>query len=240
MQILVVENWPRTTLGLIGTALDEAGAESHIVQAHRGDALPLADGFDALILLGGAQDALDDTHYPYLRDQVGLVHAFAQEDRAVLGVCLGAQIVARACGAENLLGRPVEFGWHKVRTTEAGRADPVLSAIGKSAPLFHWHSDTFTLPPQSLHLAASERTPNQAFRVGRAVYGIQFHFEAGTELVAEWSELCADEIGDVDPGWRARHLLEAERHGAAANSAGLALARAWVARAAAKAHGSGT
>jgi GMP synthase-like glutamine amidotransferase len=229
MHILVVENWPNATLGLVGTALAEADAECHVAQMHRGDALPSAiDGFDALILLGGAQDALDDANYPYLRDEAALVRAFAEEDRAVLGICLGAQIVARAYGGRNVLDRPIEFGWHPVRTTEAGRADPVFSAIGESAPLFHWHIDTFTLPPGATHLAASDQTAIQAFRFGRAVYGIQFHFEAGAEMVARWNEVYAREIRDFDPGWFNRHPAEAERHGAAADAAGLALARAWI------------
>jgi len=230
MRILVVENWPHATLGLLGKALAEAGAEPHIVQTHRGDALPSSvDGFNALIVLGGGQDALDDARYPYLAEEARLIRVFAEEDRAVLGVCLGAQLVARAYGAENILARPIEFGWHPVRATQAGRADPVLAAIGESTPLFHWHVDTFTLPPGAVNLAGSDMTPVQAFRVGRAVYGIQFHFEAGTEMVARWNDDYAGEIVDIDPGWFQRHPDEAARHGAAADAAGLALARAWTA-----------
>ncbi|MGH6925133.1 MAG: type 1 glutamine amidotransferase [Propylenella sp.] len=229
MRILVVENYPNTTLGLVGEALGEANADCRIIRTYRGDVLPaVPDGFDALILLGGAQDALDDANHPYLRDEVALVRKFAAADRAVLGICLGAQIVARAFGAKNILGRPIEFGWLPVRTTEAGRADPVLSVLGATAPLFHWHLDTFPLPPGAVHLAESDQTAIQAFRVGRAVYGIQFHFEAGTEQVAEWNRAFAKEIFDFDPGWFARHPAEAERHGRAADAAGMALGRAWV------------
>lgn len=229
MRILVIENWPHATLGLVGAALAEGGAASEVVKAHLGDAVPRdAHGFDALVVLGGAQDALNDRDYPYLADEVALVRAFAGDDRAVLGICLGAQLVARAFGAENLLGRPIEFGWHPVRATDAGRADPVLAAVGEEAPLFHWHLDTFTLPPGAVHLAASEKTAMQAFRVGRAVYGVQFHFEAGTEMVARWNEVYADVIGAFDPGWFARQPSEAAQHGAAADTVGLALARAWL------------
>lgn len=229
MRVLVIENYPHATLGLVGAALDEAQARCRVLRPHAGDTVPdAADGFDALILLGGAQNALDDANHPYLSQEAALVGAFAAEDRAVLGICLGAQIVARAAGAENLLGRPLEFGWHDVRATQAGRADPVLSAIGGAAPLFHWHLDTFTLPSGAVHLAESDQTAVQAFRVGRAVYGIQFHFECGTEMVAKWTEVYAEEIAAFDAGWFDRHPAEAERHGPAADVAGLALARAWV------------
>jgi GMP synthase-like glutamine amidotransferase len=122
----------------------------------------------------------------------------------------------------------MEFGWHPVRPTAAGRADPVLSVIDGGAPLFHWHVDTFTLPPGATHLAESDMTHLQAFRIGKAVYGIQFHFEADTRLVAAWNRDFADELAGSVPDWPARHPLEAARHGAAADAAGRAIARAWV------------
>ncbi len=182
-------------------------------------------------MLGGAQDALDDENHPYLKDEAALARAFGDADKGVLGICLGAQILARGYGAKNILGRPLEFGWHEVRATEAGRADPVLSAMGEAAPIFHWHLDTFTLPPGAVHLATSAMTPMQAFRIGRAAYGIQFHFEAGTELVASWTRDFAAEIADYAPDWFDRHPAEAARHGRAADATGLALARAWIAQA---------
>ncbi|CAN5238161.1 hypothetical protein BH10PSE9_BH10PSE9_08910 [soil metagenome] len=146
----------------------------------------------------------------------------------MLGICLGAQLVARGHGATNLLGLPIEFGWHAVRPTLAGRADPVLSALGTGAPLFHWHLDTFTLPPGATHLAASGMTENQAFRIGRAVYGIQFHFEADRALVERWSRDFAPVIARHAPDWPERQPRDAERLGATADAVGLALARAWV------------
>jgi GMP synthase-like glutamine amidotransferase len=231
MRILVVENYPKTTLGLVGAALAEAKADCHIVRTHRGDDLPASPaGYDALIMLGGAQDALDDANHPYLPHEAALARAFGDEDKAVLGICLGAQILARAYGARNILGRPIEFGWHPVRPTAAGRGDPVLSVIGAEAPIFHWHLDTFTLPPRAVHLATSAKTSMQAFRIGRASYGIQFHFEAGTELVAYWTTGFAEEIAACAPDWPARLEGETGKHGAAADAAGMSLARAWIAQ----------
>ena len=229
MRVLVVENYPNTPLGLVGEALGAAGVLVDIARMHCGDELPTRhDGYDGLIMLGGAQSALDDGDHPYLPDEARLAKDFGDADKPVLGICLGAQLVARAYGARNILGRPIEFGWHEVRSTPAGRDDPVLSAIGAAAPLFHWHLDTFTLPPGAVHLAESEATTNQAFRIGRATYGIQFHFEAGTELVAQWTRDLESEISRRSPDWPSRHPGEAARHGNAADAAGRALARAWV------------
>jgi len=229
MRVLVIENYPKTTLGLVGQVLSESGAECRVLRTHAGDSVPAAsDGFDGLVILGGAQDALDDATYPYLAEEASLARDFGAADKAVLGICLGAQLVARGHGAENILGRPIEFGWHEVRTTPEGRSDPVLSVLGDAAPLFHWHVDTFTLPPGAMKLAESDATSLQAFRIGRAVYGIQFHFEAGTELVASWTRDFAHEIEPYAPDWFERHPVEAGIHGPAADAAGLALARAWA------------
>lgn len=231
MRILVIENYPKTTLGLVGHALSETAAEIQIVRTHLGDGLPAThENFDALIMLGGAQDALDDVNHPYLKHEAALARAFGEADKAVLGICLGSQILARAHGAKNILGRPIEFGWHEVRTTEAGRADPVLKAMGRAAPIFHWHLDTFTLPPGAVHLATSVQTEMQAFRIGRASYGIQFHFEAGREVVADWTRDFSEEIDVYAPDWPGRLAAEIKKHGAAAEAAGLALARAWIER----------
>ena len=146
----------------------------------------------------------------------------------MLGICLGAQLVARGHGARNILGRPIEFGWHEVRPTEAGRTDPLIAPFAAGAPIFHWHLDTFTLPPGAVRLAASDRTDIQAFRIGRAVYGIQFHFEADRRLVEFWNQRFAEEIADHVPDWPVRHPAEAARHGETADAMGLAVARAWA------------
>ena len=113
MRVLAIENYPNTGLGLVGRALADAGAEVSLRRIHAGESVPgSANGLDALILLGGAQDALDDANYPSLRQEMALAHAFDADEKPVLGICLGAQILARAWGGENVLGRPIEFGWH--------------------------------------------------------------------------------------------------------------------------------
>ncbi|MCB1485864.1 MAG: type 1 glutamine amidotransferase [Bauldia sp.] len=229
MRVLVIENYRSTPLGQLSRALDEGGADVHLVRAFDGEPLPATDaGYDGLVILGGEQTALDDEDYPYLPALAGLGRRFGDAGKAVLGICLGAQIVARGYGAENILGRPLEFGWHPVAPTEAGRQDPVMAVLEAPTPIFHWHTDTFSLPPGAVHLASSDRTAIQAFRVGRAVYGIQFHFEADRTVVSEWNDAFATEIAAFAPDWAGRHAGEAERHGAGADALGMALARRWV------------
>jgi GMP synthase-like glutamine amidotransferase len=229
MHVLVVENYDNTGLGQMAIALDEAGAKLTILRAHRGDPLPSGpDGHDAIIVLGGGQNALADDDYPYLPNLAALMRAFADSGKSTLGVCLGSQILARAYGADNLIGAAPEFGWQPVGLTPEGQDDPVFAAMPERFPIFQWHDDTFTLPRGGTRLAGNDAAHNQAFRVGRAGYGIQFHFEADRKLVAEWHEAFAETIAAKRPGWLGRYLSEAESHGPAADAAGLAIARAWV------------
>lgn len=230
MRILAVQNYADTGLGQIARALEEAEARVEIVKMHEGAALPsLADGHDGLIVLGGAQNALADDDHPYLPQLVALMRDFALADRAVLGVCLGSQLLARAFGARNLIGAAPEFGWNEVALTREGMADPVLRVAAERFPIFQWHDDTFTLPKGAIRLAGNDAAMNQAFRVGRAAYGIQFHFEADTPLVRHWSRQFAAYLAERQPDWQERLEGESARHGPVADATGLALARAWVA-----------
>lgn len=230
MKVLVVQNFDGTALGQVGAALAEVGAEIDMRKAHHGDSVPVdAGGHDALIVLGGGQNALDDEAFPYVPGLLSLMRDFTDSDLSVLGICLGSQLLARAYGADNLLGAAPEFGWCKMALTDEGATDPVLGAAPRDFPIFQWHEDTFTLPPGAVRLAKSDVAANQAFRIGRAAYGIQFHFEADRALVAEWNHDFADYLAERQPDWLARFDGEAARHGPEADAAGLALARAWVA-----------
>jgi GMP synthase-like glutamine amidotransferase len=229
MRVLIVENYKSTPAGLVGAALREAGAEVDLRRAHLGEPLPeRADGHDGIVILGGEQNALADAACPWFPGLLALTRGFGAADKAVLGICLGAQLVARAFGAENILERPVEFGWREVRPTAAGRSDPVLAGLGDGSPVFHWHEDTFTLPAGAAHLAASDMTEHQAFRLGRAVYGVQFHFEADRPLVEDWSAEFAPTILGYAPDWSERRKVDAARLGSQADLTGLDLARRWV------------
>ncbi|RWD99926.1 type 1 glutamine amidotransferase [Mesorhizobium sp.] len=230
MRVLVVQNYDNTGLGQVGAALAEAGAELDLRRPYQGDPLPRdANGHDALVLLGGGQNALDDHDYPYFPALLELTRDFAGKDRSVLGICLGGQLVARAFGAENHIGRAVEFGWHGVSLTAEAKADPVLGALPEKFPIFQWHDDTFDLPEKAVRLAGNDVAQNQAFRIGRAVYGLQFHFEADRPLVRDWSTSFAMLIADRHPDWAGKLDDEMARNGPDADAAGLAIARAWVA-----------
>lgn len=228
MRVAIVENTRITHHGQVGVALHEAAALIDIWKPWADTALPGTDDADALVVFGGEQAATDDHSHPYLPALADLMAAYSAADKPVLGICLGSQLLARAFGARNQLGTAPEFGWVDVSLTEAGRADPVLSAVPETFPIFQWHSDTFTLPADALHLAHSATARHQAFRIGRATYGTQFHFEASRPVVADWLRRFPDQVDRLAPGWAASHDTLATTLGTKADAHGLALARAWV------------
>lgn len=229
MRLAVIENWDDSPLGLVAPVLAARGADLDLIAAHHGAPLPLnPDEYDGLIVLGGAQSALDDDDYPYLPALAALTRAFGAADKPVLGICLGCQLVARGYGAANILGRPIEFGYHPVTTTAAGRADPVTAALGEMSPMLHFHTDTVTLPDGAVRLAESTMTPIQAFRIDRAVYGIQFHFEATPEIMQRWATGHADHLDDRVPGWRPAIMAGNSESWPQTRAVGEAIAAAWL------------
>ncbi|MDE1996337.1 MAG: GMP synthase, partial [Rhizobiaceae bacterium] len=128
MRVAVVENMKHTPLGALGIALEEAGAKIEWFRPWDGGALPKdTAAHDALVVLGGEQTACDDHTHPYLPDLARLMRDFTEAGQAVLGICLGSQILARAYEAENLFGTAREFGWKTIDVTPEGRADPLLA-----------------------------------------------------------------------------------------------------------------
>ena len=231
MRVAIVENTRITHHGQIGVALHEAGARIGQYRPWADGRLPELAEYDALVVFGGEQNARADDTHPYLPALARRMADFSAADRAVMGICLGSQILARAFGAENHIGTAPEFGWCAVTQTEAGRADPVLGALPDRFAIFQWHSDTFTLPEGATHLARSPTAAHQAFRIGRATYGTQFHFEASRAVVADWNRAFPDLVERLSPGWLSgTHAAHAATSGAAADATGLALARAWVAQ----------
>lgn len=228
MRVAVIDNTQVSPLGQVGVALREADAEIQVFRAWAGEALPDGQYHDALVVLGGEQDALADDTHPYLPELVQLMRRMGQADKAVLGICLGSQLLARAWGGENYLGIAPEFGWHKLRLLKAGQADPVLSVLKGDFTSFQWHKDTFSLPDGAVRLVRNQTAANQCFRIGRASYGMQFHFEASRPVVENWNRDFPETVERIRPGWLRDYADLAAEHGPGADAAGLAIARAWV------------
>lgn len=150
------------------------------------DARPELDGYDGLVVLGGPMNVDEADRHPHLRHEVDVIREALDRGRPVLGICLGAQLLAHSLGAHVGRARKREIGWHDVAFHDAAQEDSLLGHVGRSERLFQWHGDAFDLPRDAVHLASSESCPTQAFRVGDRAWGLQFHLEVDEPMIERW------------------------------------------------------
>ncbi|MDJ1159534.1 glutamine amidotransferase [Chelatococcus sp. SYSU_G07232] len=213
----------------LGTFADVAAARGiAIVYREAGiDALPRTLAEDtALAVLGGPIGAYEEDRYPFLLDELRLIDAALAAGRPVLGICLGAQLLARALGARVYPGKAKEIGFAPVTLTPAGEKSCLGQLAASGNVVLHWHGDTFDLPAGTERLAETPITPNQAFSRGPGVLGLQFHPELRAAELERWlightAELSA--VG-IDPRDLRR---DAALHGARLEAAARAMMAAW-------------
>jgi GMP synthase-like glutamine amidotransferase len=214
MPILVLRHEPFEHLGSFGAVLEEN--KIPFVYHDLGEPLSL-EGSSGVILMGGPMSANDPL--PGLSDELKLIEQALRADVPVLGICLGAQLIAKALGARVYRNPQREIGWEPVHFTPAAFSDRLFSGLPSPMTFFHWHGETFDLPAGAEWLAWSEKCRHQAYRFGRSAYGIQFHPEITPEMIEDWCAQPAN-CGDVaaletpidphaaDSRPQARHILE--------------------------------
>ncbi len=159
----------------------------NIIDLSKGDLLPsdLSD-IKAVISLGGPMNVYEEDKLPFLKDEDRLLKEALRNEIPFLGVCLGAQLLAKASGAKVFKAKIKEIGWYEVNLTEEGRKDPLFCGLPEELKVFQWHEDTFDIPPEGALLAGSRACSNQAFRVGENAYGLQFHLEVTVDMIESW------------------------------------------------------
>ena len=178
---------PEAPIGLLGDYLTEFGADLVTVTPPEGDPFPVdAQGLDGAVILGGPQSAADDGTSPYIPRLLDLIRDFADADWPILGICLGAQLLARAHGERVYQHSLMERGFKPIASTPAGTEDPVMGSLGPVRHIMQWHYDTFDLPKDAVLLATGPDCANQAFRLGDSQYGLQFHPEVNPEIARDW------------------------------------------------------
>lgn len=185
--LLVIQPDAQDPLGPLGDWLTGAGARPHVVTPRE---LPAdLDGHAGLVVLGGAMGALDDLDHPWLADVRRLLSTAVTRQVPTLAICLGAQLLAVAAGGGVTVGEEgPEVGPHLVAKRDLGWTDPLFADVPLMPDVLQFHSDVIDrLPPNTVLLASATRYPNQAFRVGRCAYGLQFHIETTTETVLAWA-----------------------------------------------------
>jgi GMP synthase (glutamine-hydrolysing) len=186
-KILVFQHVPFEPLGSLDRAFKSAGFRIRYVNFdRRPDQTADLDRYHGLVILGGPMAADQTDRYPHLDYERDMIEGAIRLGLPLLGICLGAQLIASAIGGRTLRGGAPEFGWVQVEPTAAGKADPLIGKLQDGEPIFQWHADTFTLPADAVHLAQSENCRYQAFRYGDSAYGLQFHLEANRPLIERW------------------------------------------------------
>lgn len=205
LRIHYIQHAPFEGLGSIEAWITARGHRLACTRQFAGDPLPSTETFDWLIVMGGPMGVGDEAAYPWLAPEKRCIRAAIDAGKTVLGICLGAQLIASALGAAVYPAPAKEIGWHPVRRSDIGRDHPLLAAMPDEFTVFHWHGDTFDLPAGAQLLASSEGCRHQAFIVGDRVVGLQFHFEVTPQGV---EQMLGEGAGELDGA--GRHVQSAD------------------------------
>ena len=211
---LVLRHVPAEGLGLLANVLRELGIHHRYLDLPRGEPPPKdLRGVGGLIVLGGPMAAYQQDRYPFLATESGLVERALAAGRPVLGICLGAQLIASVLGARVYPGERREVGWAPITLTDDGRDDAVFGLMEPTVTVFHMHGDTYELPADARNLARSALYEQQAFRYGDLVYGLQFHLEFTDTMIQKLATEPESKKYITEAGVDPRSLLpEAANH----------------------------
>ncbi len=193
LRIHVLQHEPFEGIGSMAPRLAALGAEIRTTRLYEDPALPASSDADLLIAMGGSMSVNDEARLPWLRPEKRFLRAAIDAGTAVLGVCLGAQLIADALGARVTRNPVPEIGWFPVEGVPPPAGVDAFRFPDRFRA-FHWHGETFALPPGAIHLARSAHCAHQAFQFGPRVIGLQFHLETTPDSAQALMEGCADEL----------------------------------------------
>jgi len=218
--IHIIQNDPEVPPGNIIDNLEQLEQPYFLHHPYLAETLPDLRDITALIVMGGAMGANDDTAHPFLTELKSLIRRIVEHGRPYLGICLGGQLLAAACGGRVISNRWDELGTLEVDLTVAGKCDRLFAGLEESFTTFQWHHDSFDIPSGAVLLASSPACPHQAFRIGDCAWGTQFHPEVTEAIIRDWcawDPATGTRVEELVTGWRggekkyrmvARRLLE--------------------------------
>lgn len=186
MRIHWLQHAEHEDLGCIAPWLAARGAEVSMTRLQRGETLPASSEFDALLVLGGPMNIYEHDAHPWLVAEKQLIRSAIEAQKKVLGICLGSQLIADVLGGAVTRNAHSEVGWFEVALNAEGRAHPLFAEWPERFEAFHWHGDTFAIPPGAQNLMRSEACANQGFVFGERVLGLQFHPEVTAADARRW------------------------------------------------------
>jgi GMP synthase-like glutamine amidotransferase len=186
-KMLVIKHVDNEGPGSIEGVFSADGWGFETIELARGEKLPSDfNETGAMVILGGPMNVYEETKYPFLKVEELLIRKALIEEIPMLGICLGAQLLAKVCGARVKKAPQKEIGWFRVRKTGDGKKDPLLKGSPDQIQVFQWHEDTFDIPEGAILLAEGRDCKNQAFRIGQNAYGLQFHIEVTENMIQTW------------------------------------------------------
>jgi GMP synthase-like glutamine amidotransferase len=196
--ILIIKHISLEGPGTLGEYLDKNGISTYSVDLSGGDILPdFPQDYVGVVILGGPMNVYEEDKFPFLKDEQRFIQTVLSAEIPLLGICLGAQLIAKAAGARVYKAKSKEIGWYRLKLTPEGATDPLFKGFTDEFFVFQWHGDTFDVPESGKLLATSDGCPNQAFRYGKCAYGLQFHLEVTSSMIREWISAYDSEIEEL-------------------------------------------
>jgi GMP synthase (glutamine-hydrolysing) len=218
MRLHVLQHVPFEDPATIATWARDRGHSLSHTHLYRDEHFPLPEHFDWLFILGGPMCAADDDRYPWLTREKRFIEQAIAADKVIIGICLGAQLIAAVLGGTVYRNRYPEIGWFPVRLTAAADQSPAFHSFPKTFSAFHWHGDTFSIPDDCTRIAASAGCRNQAFEYNGKVIGLQFHLESVAESIQQLIRHCTEDLTDgkyiqspIEMRGRSRQLKKIKR-----------------------------
>ena len=206
LRLHVFQHVPHEDLGALAPLFAARGASVTVTRFFAGDAPPPHPDFDVLVVLGGPMNVYEHAAYPWLAGETEAIAAAVRAGRSVLGLCLGAQLLSVALGGTVTRSAHREIGWWPVERAREATGHPLADAFPPRFRTFHWHGDTFSIPPGAVRLFRSEGCDNQGFAFGERVVGLQFHPEITPDAVEAW--IAAAGPGELDPARYVQDVAE--------------------------------
>ena len=200
-KVFVFRHVPHEGLGTLETFLSRNHFQIQYLDLFQNSSIPKEPtDCEFVISMGGPMNVDETDRYPFLKLEREFIQKAIQAEKPVLGICLGAQMIARALGAQVYPGPQKEIGWYPIQLSNAALKDILFQAFPVRNPtVFQWHGDTFDLPEGATLLASSRLYPNQAFRYGNSVYALQFHIEITPEMLLDWLLKGDEELHSLTP-----------------------------------------
>ena len=211
MQIHSLQHVPFEGVGSIESWAKAHHAPITVTRLDRAETLPAVSQLDWLIVMGGPMSVSDEAQYPWLTQEKHFIEQAIAAQKIVIGICLGAQLIANVLGARVFPNRHKEIGWFPIRRTPAGLGSPIFRGLPDEFDVFHWHGETFDLPSEAVLIASSEACQHQAFTYHDHVIGLQFHLETTPQSARDLIANCGAELIDAPYIQRADTMLQDEQ-----------------------------